>query len=29
MADTWEAGFAAWQAEANPWVMVEDGDFPR
>lgn len=29
MPDTWEAGFAAWQAEANPWVMVEDGDFPR
>lgn len=29
MADTWEAGFAAWQAEENPWVMVEDGDFPR
>lgn len=29
MPDTWEAGFAAWQAEENPWVMVEDGDFPR
>lgn len=29
MQDTWEAGFAAWRVEANPWVMVEDGDFPR
>lgn len=27
--DTWEAGYAAWRAEANPWMMAEDGDFPR
>lgn len=29
MADTWEAGFEAWRAEENPWVMTETGDFPR
>lgn len=29
MPDTWQAGFETWRAEQNPWIMVEDGDFPR
>lgn len=29
MPDTWRAGFEAWRAEEDPWIMAEDGDFPR
>lgn len=29
MPDTWNAAFGAWSQEPNPWMMVEDADFPR
>lgn len=27
--DTWQAAFAAWSREPNPWIMAEAADFPR